>query len=74
VLQKPKPNRNLKFSEKHNRNPTRPWVEDTADYIEVQVNVEAKIEFLFDISSSLKSKFLHFMRSESGCSISFSEK
>ncbi len=30
VLQKPKPNRNLKFSEKPNRNPTRPWVEDTA--------------------------------------------
>ncbi len=29
VLQKPKPNRNLKFSEKPNRNPTRPWVEDT---------------------------------------------
>jgi hypothetical protein len=25
----PKPNRNLKFSEKPNRNPTRPWVEDT---------------------------------------------
>jgi hypothetical protein len=29
VLQKPKPNRNLKFSEKSNRNPTRSWVEDT---------------------------------------------
>ncbi len=29
MLQKPKPNRNLKFSEKPNRNPTRPWVEDT---------------------------------------------
>jgi hypothetical protein len=29
VLQKPKPNRNLKFSEKPNRHPTRPWVEDT---------------------------------------------
>jgi hypothetical protein len=33
VLQKPKPNRNLKFPEKPNLNPTRPWVEDTAFFV-----------------------------------------
>ncbi len=37
VLQKPKPNQNLKFSEKPNRNPTRPWVEDTDFYASIKI-------------------------------------
>jgi hypothetical protein len=47
VRQKPKPNRNLKFSEKPNRNPTRPWVEDTAFTISLLFPIETCSQNVF---------------------------